>query len=417
MMWLATRITSSRKWRLLLGVVVVSAHLVAVIVQAKLVFHRDFAQGPEPYVGKTAPLSSLQNWRRLVVSSWDSGQYINVALRGYSMCPKREDTKKGDLRELVQNRCNVNFYPSYGWAAMYLHNVTRIPVDWGLFLITALSGVAAVYLMTSRAIVSAIGAVESVLAVYLLAIYPSAFYFVAIMTEGPMLLASVGAFVCLRNRRYFLGALAAGAGTGLHFRGTGIGIAYGLALLVSFLTDAPRTKKDLAARVASLPASVWAGGALTAYFWWHFNDPLLYPHAATANRWIPAGTDGSALFSLFSSFKLPWAGWLILFTVMLCALSLRSVMKEFRQPERLYMVAYVAFLLTSLLTRAGDWLGMSRYMFSIFPFYIFMARTFRGRTAALTIWSVMSIAHYWFIELCLYIGFGAGQQCVFAKYQ
>ncbi|MBS2019634.1 MAG: hypothetical protein JST00_42625 [Deltaproteobacteria bacterium] len=415
MMWLASRITRSRRARLLLGILVVSLHLLAFIAQGKLVFNRGFSNGGPPTIGATAPLHTLANWRRLVVSSWDSGQYIHVGLRGYSRCPGREDTKKGDLRELIQ-RCNVNFYPTYGWMAMYLKNVARIPPDWGLFLLATLAGIASVYVMTSRAIVSAIGQVEAVLAVFLLAIYPSAFYFVAIMTESSLLLTSLGAFVLMRERRYLLGALVAGMGTALHFRGTGIGIAFGGAVLLSFLTDSPRTRKEIVTRVLALPASVWGGLAICGYFWWKFNDPLLYPHSGNANRWIPGNSDGTPFFSLGASLKLPYAGWLIILTVLLCALSLRSVMKEFRPQERLYMVLYVAFLSTSLFTRAGDWLGMSRYLFSIFPFYLFMARTFRGRTAALGIWTVLSLAQYWYVELCLFIGFGAANQCIITKY-
>jgi len=415
MRWLATRITSSRLARLVLAFVVVIAHLVAVAAEARLVFRRPFVlSGPGPSTGPSGSLFTIANWKRLAISSWDSGQYIFVALKGYAQCPK-QDMRNANFMEVIQ-RCNVNFYPPYGFAGGLLARVLHIPVDWALFLISVACGLGAVYLFTSKAIVSALGATETLIAVYLFAIFPSAFYIVTIMTESPMLLAALGAFVLLRNRWYLLGALVAGVGTGLHFRGTGIGIAYGAALLFSLLTDAPKTRLDLARRVLALLTCCWGGALLTSFYWWKYSDPLLYMHSAWALRWVPGNSDGTTAYSIFMSFRVPYAGFMIMMIALLCSLSARSVLKEFRSPERVYMILYTGFLMTSLVSRGGDWLGIPRYIFSIFPLFLVMARTFRGRTAALAIWTVLCLLHYWHVELCWFLGHQQTGQCLWSKY-
>lgn len=416
MRWLATRLTSSRLARLWLAALVLAAHLVAVGVQGQTLFKRPFVvAGPGPTIGADAPVDSIQHWRRLVVSAWDSGQYLVVALRGHSRCP-RADTRKADYRELTQ-RCNVNFYPAYGLAGMLVNRVTKIPVDWALFGISVLCGLGTLYLMTSRAIVSALGATETLLALYLFAVFPSAFHLVVVLTESPMLFFAIAAFVALRRRSYLGSALLAGAGTGVHFRGTGMGIACGLAVLVSFLTDTPRGRGELARRVAAVLLCCWGGALLWAWYGYMYKDPLLYIHAAQGARYIAPGSQSATVaYNLYASLKPTYAGILILLVTLLGAFGFRATLAAFERPERVYMVVFTAFIGTALMSRGGDWIALPRYMFSLFPLFFFLARTFRGKTAALAIWTVVCLAHYWEVELCAYVGFQSMSLCSFAKY-
>jgi hypothetical protein len=419
MRWLCKRLTSSRLARLAFAVLVISAQILAIGAEGRLVFHRPFvASGPGP-IAPPPSSSSVAHYKRLVVSSWDSGSYILHAMRGFSLCPG-EDLSPAhhahvDYAGLIR-RCNVTFFPLYGQVGGWISRLTHIPVDWSLFLLTVACAIGALYLLTSPAIVSAVGATQAVLAVYLFAIFPGAFYMATVLTEAPMLLCAVGAFVALRRKRYLLGGCLAGIATALHFRGIGVGAAYGAALVVSVVTDMPRTRLEWARRVAAALTCCSGVVALFAFYAIRFHDPLIYFHAVMAVRWVPPGADGTAAYSIMASLKAPYAGPMIAMLAVLSALGARSTLRDFWKHEQVYLAAYTAFLLTAIVSRGGDWLGLPRYIASVFPIFLVLARTFRGRTTAVVIWTILCLLDYWHIELCWFIGQQNTAQCLFSRY-
>jgi hypothetical protein len=64
------------------------------------------------------------NWNSLVVARWDSGQYIELGLRGYRYCPTHN--------AIGSPTCNLEFYPTYGMLGGLVSRLTGVAIDFSL---------------------------------------------------------------------------------------------------------------------------------------------------------------------------------------------------------------------------------------------------------------------------------------------
>ncbi len=410
---LPERVTGSRWLRAALALLILAGHLAAMTAAGRSWLKVGFNSVP-----KVAPafppgrngLGALSVSNRLLAARWDSSHYIGGALRGFDHCPK-QDLRKANLI-VVNDICDFKFYPTYPWMGRQVARLTGLAADYSLLGISLLASALLLYLWTSPPIVRILGSPQTLLSLMLFATFPSAFYLVSVHTESLTILTGFAAFLALRNRSYLWGALVAGASTGVHFRALGFGLAYGAALLVSFVWDRPRGLSSIAARLLGLVLSGWGVFVLWGYYAVQYHDPLLYLHSVEAGRWFPHAYNGTYAASIFMSMKQPYAGPVLMIVGLVAALGIWDFLKNLTAAERAFVIVALAFLVGApLFSRKGDFMGMQRYVLCAFPIFFAVARALRGRILALGGWTTLSLLHYWHVELCLYLSYTTSFVC------
>lgn len=410
---LPERVTGSRWLRAALAVAILAGHLVAVTAAGrswlKVGFNSTPAVAPKFPPGRNG-LGALSVSNRLLVARWDSAHYIGGALRGFDHCPK-QDLRKTNL-VAINDICDFKFYPVYPWMGRQVARLTGLAADYSLLAISLLASALLLYLWTSPIIVRTFGSRQTLVSLLLFATFPSAFYLVSVHTEALTILTGFGAFLALRNRSYLLGAVIAGASTGVHFRALGFGLAYAAALAASFIWDRPRGGRAVWGRLLGLLLSGWGVLALWGYYAVAYQDPLLYLHSVEAGRWVPRAYNGTYAASIFMSMKQPYAGPVLMIVGMVTAIGVWDFLKDLTAAERAFVLVAVAFLVGApLFSRKGDFMGMQRYVLCAFPVFFAVARGLRGRILALGGWTTLSLLHYWHVELCLYLSYTTSFGC------
>jgi hypothetical protein len=160
--------------------------------------------------------------------------------------------------------------PGIGHVAIWLHldsRVAMVLVSNGAFLV-ALFGV-------RRLVAATAGPTVADTAVWVTALFPASFVFSMAYPDALFLMASVWAFVMLRERRYWsTGALAAVAAL---CRPNGIIVV--VALAVGLFAQGPTSWRRLSMTVA--PAVV-AVGAWCVWLWHRAGDPFIFWRAKSA---------------------------------------------------------------------------------------------------------------------------------------
>ena len=97
-------------------------------------FKFNAAPGTPPHFVNPATDWAPANWDRLIVSRWDSGNYLELGLRGYQHCPPR-----GPTLPVHANGCNLAFYPTYGLIGRWVAAVSRMPIDFAMWAVSLVS--------------------------------------------------------------------------------------------------------------------------------------------------------------------------------------------------------------------------------------------------------------------------------------
>jgi hypothetical protein len=362
--------------------------------------------GDPPHFRNPATDWAPVNWDRLVVSRWDSGNYIELGLRGYQHCPPRSATLP-----VRAAGCNLAFYPTYGLVGRYVARLTRLPIDYALFAVSLVSSFIFLYLWTSKELTSRLGVAETYLALLCLAVYTTGYCLVTVQTEPLTLVLALGAYVAFARRRLLLGALLAGATSGVRVTGVAIGMAFAAGLLVDLLRERPRRVWPWIRAVVLGVLCVWGQLALMAYHAHRFGDPLTYIHA----HGQLFHHDHPGLSSLFppdadkiaASIDSPLHEGLWLAAALLWfALGHRQALRRFSVPEQAFW--YVAYFATVGIATVGMMpialAGMSRYLLLALPMFFAMGAALRHRPALALLWIALCAWHYWNIDLCTYTG-------------
>jgi len=204
--------------------------------------------------------------------------------------------------------------------------------------------------------------------VLFLAIFPTAFFFLAPYTEAPFLLLSVAAFCCARNDRWAWAAVF-GAGAALT---RSIGVFVAVALLVEALVQWREGEPPL----PRIMSAAMAGLAPLLYFaWWK---------AAHDDAWAPLRAQGnwgreltSPLTTVGRAFRYAnefGSYWMI--DVVVVAVVLIAVVAGIRWLRLSYLVYAVASLLLPLANPfpARPLMSMPRFVVVIFPAFWVIAR-------------------------------------------
>ncbi|HEY4187848.1 MAG TPA: hypothetical protein VGP07_22425 [Polyangia bacterium] len=404
--WLAARATTV-PFRLAVALAMLGLQLLVAIHSGDRfdVKAFDSKPGDPPHFRNPATDWAPVNWDRLVVSRWDSGNYIELGLRGYQHCPPRSGTLP-----VRAPGCNLAFYPTYGLIGRYVARLTRLPIDYALFAVSLVSSFIFLYLWTGKELTSRLGVAETYLALLCLGAYTTGYCLVTVQTEPLTLVLAMGAYVAFVRRRLFLGALLAGATSGIRITGVAIGMAFAAGLLVDLLRERPRRAWPWIRAVLLGVVCVWGQLALMAYHAHRFGDPLTYVHAHAQIFHHDPGL--GALFppdpeKITGSLDWPLHEGLWLAAALLWfALGHREALRRFSLSEQAFW--YVTFLATVGIATVGmlpiSLAGMSRYLLLAIPMFFAMGAVMRHRPTLALIWIAFSAWHYWNIDICTYTG-------------
>jgi hypothetical protein len=406
---LSARIAQHVVFRAAVALLFLGLHLGAMQQFAWIHFDTPWNMSPNDAPSFVVPDYSFgaMNWNRLVVSRWDSGQYIAMALDNvYGHCPTA-DLRGADLAELNAN-CDLPFYPAYaamGWIASL---GAKLPVDYALLGVSLLASFLLLFLWTGPVVVRALGVWGAYCSLILFNVYTTGFTLVTVLTEPCMILFTFAAFICIEKKRFFLAALLAGAASGMRVSGGCASIAFAAALLLRAWDAEELTAKQWVATVICLPLSAWGQLSMMAYDQWRFQDPFIYQHAhaqafghephlwhlyAPRVAWIEGSMNGGVHEILFAAVMVFWL-----------AFGYREGLGKFSRPGQLYAtVQFYATLAVSLYGSAElNYAGLTRYTLAMFAGFFAMGAVLKSRPIALVLWMAVSCYHYWNVDLCYY---------------
>jgi hypothetical protein len=369
-------------------------------------FKFNAAPGSPPRFHNPASDWAPSNWDRLIVSRWDSGNYIELGLRGYQYCPPR-----GPTLPVRAPGCNLAFYPTYGLAGRYVAMVTGLPIDFAMWGISLVSSFLFLFLWTGKDLTSRLGLAETYLALLFFNAYTTGYCLVMVQTEPLTLVLAMGAFVAFARRHRLLGAVLAGATSGVRITGVAIGFAFAAGLLVDLLRERPRSLWPWLRAALLCVVAVWGQLALMAYHAHRFGDPLTYIHAhgilfhhehVGLGALFPPDPDRIEQSIDFPLHEGLWLAAALLWFVQ----GHREALRRFPHDEQAFW--YITFFATVGIATVGMMpvalAGMSRYLLLALPMFFAMAAVMRPRPLLALVWLAMSAWHYWNIDICTYTG-------------
>jgi hypothetical protein len=404
--WLGARATTV-PFRLTVAGVLLGLQLaVAIHSGDRFIGRFNAAPGDPPHFRDPATDWAPTNWDRLVVSRWDSGNYIELGLRGYQYCPPR-----GPTLPVRAPGCNLAFYPTYGLIGRYVARFTGLAIDVALWAVSLLSSFIFLYLWTGKELTSRLGVGETYLALVCFNAYTTGYCLVMVQTEPLTLVLAMGAYVAFVRRQRLFGALLAGAASSLRITGVAIGMAFAAGLLCELLRDRPRQAWPWI-RAALLAVLCVSGQlALMAYHAHRFGDPLTYIHA----HGLLFHHEHPGLGALFPpdpdkiAASIDWPlheGLWLAAALLWFALGHREALRRFPVPEQAFW--YVTYFATVGIATVGMMplalAGMSRYLLLALPMFFAMGAVLRRRPALALVWIGISAWHYWNIDICTYTG-------------
>ena len=403
------RVVQSIPFRLLVAALVLAAHLGAFAHMAQSRYGLPFNSAP----GEAPALEEVTqhrptNWDRLVVSRWDAAHYMSIAMRGYSQCPSGS-LAGTDLRPIF-TRCDITFYPGYGLLGKAMMWATGLPIDYSLFAVSLICSFLFLFIWTGRSVVEIFGLRVTWLAFLLFNVFSTGYTLVAILTEPPALLFTLCAFLALRRRWWLLGAIFAGAATGLRINAASTGLAFALTVFVSLFVLRPKGVWDWFSRLVALPVAGWGVMSMMGYHWWRFGDPLLYSNAhsqAYAHSADPLTALTPKLLWILRAIDHPLhEGVVVLLVTIGFLLGHRRAMRGVLLPEQVFFYGQAGFCMAiSLLGSSGiAFAGLNRYTLMALLVFFAIAAALQRRPLLLALWLAASLFHYWQVDMCDFIG-------------
>jgi hypothetical protein len=405
----ARRVARSLPFRAAVAALFLTAHVVAMIEYGAVRLHVPFDRNPThaPYFNDPRSELHPQNWDRLVVSRWDTANYIGLMLRGYKYCPARVDVRREDIYPILFY-CKVDFYPGFaalGWVASLGGRVGS--PDYVLFVISLLASFLVMMMWTSRPVTDALGVWGAYCSLIVLNTYTSGFMLATPQTEPWTLAFTLGAFLALERRWFLVGALLAGAASAMRVNGFCASMAYGLALVVETWHHRPPRVWGWVRRAGEAVLAGWGQFGLSLYYWYKFNDPMVYARAhqrafghapRLRDIFLPDWT------WIYGSLREMHEVIYLFAAVLMFALGHRRATRGFSPAGRTYI--YAQFIATFLVIVYGSadifYAGTTRYTLVLFGGFFAAGMVLKRHGWALLVCVAANLWHYWFVEMCFY---------------
>lgn len=274
---------------------------------------------------------------------WDSEWYLDIIRNGYVY------RGPGQLANMV-------FFPVYPTLVKILGVVLAGQYVLAGWIVSLAALVAATYLL-HRLVKEFHPRVDADLAVFLLLIFPTAFFFNAVYTESLFLAFSLACFLYAFRRQFWIAGLF-GLAASLT-RVTGAFLA--LPLLVEFVR-AYQWRGLLTPKVLSVALPGFGLLSFFAFHAWKFGDPLLFFKVEkTWGRTLAVNADH---FQILTPAAL---GNLVLDISFLCFAIIMMIMafRRFRASYGVYILSTILVIVTT-----GSLMSLNRYVSVLFPAFI-----------------------------------------------
>ncbi|MGZ8580660.1 MAG: mannosyltransferase family protein [Actinomycetota bacterium] len=315
-------------------------------------------QGP-PAVGGWPIAPATHGWQALVTASerQDAAWFLAIATRGY-------DPADG----------SAAFFPLYPLLIRIVAWPPGIGPLGAALLVSNACFAGALVMLHGLTRLEGMSREAARLTVLFIAIFPTAFFFLAPYTEGPFLLSSISAFWFARRDRWWLAALAGALAASTR----SVGLLIALALCVEAVLQHRRLGHALLPRLAA--AFAVGLGPLLYFAWWRVqHDDGTAPWTAQRNwlrekrfPWttlIDAGSDAWRLGGY----------WLIdAIVVGVVLLAVLAGLRWLRPTYSVYAVASLALPL-AYVWPTRPLLSMPRFVAVIFPAFWVLARAAERR--------------------------------------
>lgn len=305
-------------------------------------------QRPDPPAVAGWPISVItEGWRVLLTATerQDAAWFLAIATRGY-------DAADG----------SAAFFPIYPMAISLVASLPGIGPLGAALVVSNACFAAALVMLHGLSRLEGMSPTDARRTVLFVAIFPTAFFFLAPYSEGPFLLASVTAFWFARRDRWAAAALAGALAAGT--RSVGVLLAIGLAV-----EAVHRSREDRRPVIPRLAAAVAVGlGPLLYLAWWRIvHGDATAPWSAQRNWQREVRPPWRTLFDAVGEAWASGGYWLI--DALVVAIVIAAVLAGSRRLRP----SYLAYALGSLvLPLVYVWptrplLSMPRFVAVIFP--------------------------------------------------
>ena len=342
-----------------------------------------------------------------MVSRFDAQHYIGTSLRGVTACPT--DASAPDLAYLD---CGLGWLPAYGVVGGGVSQVTGLPDDVTLVILSVIAAIALNLLWISSTMIKRIGKLGAYGTLIAFNIYPSAFYLVTPYTEAATVAFAIGGFVALMNERWILSAILIGASTSLRVLAASFTVALGCALLVTAWQRRAAGVRQWWRPLVAIPLAGWGQLATMLMLKIYVGDAWAFFRARDAfgdeHDWSRL-TDMTYYVKGFAAqnMELVILGGIVAIMV----LTGREVLRKFGKPEQTFLIVTTALTLILGVVAPLHYWGITRYMM-LCPFaFLCIGAMAQRQTALFVMWLALCALFYWHVELCSYITQGDPRLC------
>ncbi|MFH1508818.1 MAG: mannosyltransferase family protein [bacterium] len=303
----------------------------------------------------------LPDWMTHLIH-WDSGWYLSIVEHGYYY---------------TATASNTAFFPLYPLLMKFVSLTGIDPLISGLIIshLTLFGAIIFLYKLANLDL----NQKKSLRAVFLLLLFPTAFFFLSVYTESLFLFLIASSFYFARKNKYLLASILAMFSAATR----SVGILMLIVLLVEYLEYRNFKFRDIKVNILNLLLIPLGIISYMIFLWNKFGDPLTFINAQKVwSRELGEGIIGffSTLTTYFNDFLTMLTGGqayhlansfdfiaFVLFFVLAIIIAIR-----FRVSYGLMMVL---FLLASSVT--GTLISTTRYVIVLFPAFIYLARVLK----------------------------------------
>lgn len=332
-------------------------------------------KNPFESLSRTVSIAVIDNYTR-----WDSLWYTDIASMGY-------------YKEQA-----AAFFPLYPWTMDWITTITGLSYRVSGLIVSNIAFFIALFFLI-RLVQRDFSETIAIRTGFLIAFFPTAFYFSAVYTESLFLMWTVLSFYMGRSKRFWWAGIFGGVAS--LTRNTGILLV--LPLLYEYMQTKQWNWRAIRADIASI-ALVPAGLLVyMVHLWLVLGDPLAFVHAQkywSRRMMMPWQTLWNGFIDKYYDKRTQWGKINHIFDKVVVVLELvttsiityKAVQRRWNTEWSYILYAAPAVLvpLTSPSIPFAFFLSIPRFVVVIFPLFIFWALWLKNKYL-FTTWMVLSI--------------------------